>query len=76
MAKTKNPGMKRKLYKEDEKGKYLISGVCAGLADYSGLNVWLVRGLTVLAGACFGIGVMLYAVAMLVVPDKWDVLGR
>jgi phage shock protein C len=74
-AAKSGPGIKKKLYKEDEKGKYLIAGVCAGLAAYTGLNVWLVRCLTIVAGCVFGIGVLLYAVAMVMVPDKFDVLG-
>lgn len=76
MGKQAASGMKKKLYKEDEKGRYIIAGVCAGLADYTGLNVWLVRLLAIIAGACFGIGVLLYAVGMVLIPDKWDVVGK
>ncbi|MCV2883152.1 envelope stress response membrane protein PspC [Aestuariibacter sp. AA17] len=36
---------KRELYRISEKGK--IAGVCAGVAEYFGLEVWLVRILTV-----------------------------
>ena len=65
----------KKLYKEDEKGKYVISGVCAGLADYIGWPLWLVRLLTVISGFIFGIGVMLYALGMVFIPDKSDLHG-
>ena len=65
---------KKRLYKEDDSSRYLIAGVCAGLADYTGWPLWLVRLLTVAAGLCFGIGVMLYAVAMIFVPDKSDII--
>lgn len=68
-----NTQQNKRLYKEDDSKRYLIAGVCAGLADYSGWPLWLVRVLTVAAGLCFGIGVMLYAVAMIFVPDKSDV---
>lgn len=64
----------KRLYKEDDSKRYLIAGVCAGLADYTGWPLWLVRVLTVVSGCVFGIGVMLYAVAMIFVPDKSDVI--
>lgn len=64
----------KRLYKEDDSKRYLIAGVCAGLADYTGWPLWLVRVLTVAAGLVFGIGVMLYALAMIFVPDKSDVI--
>ena len=64
----------KRLYKEDDSKRYLIAGVCAGLADYTGWHLWLVRVLTVVSGCVFGIGVMLYAVAMIFVPDKSDVI--
>ena len=64
----------KRLYKEDDSKRYLIAGVCAGLADYTGWPLWLVRVPTVVSGCVFGIGVMLYAVAMIFVPDKSDVI--
>ncbi len=64
----------KRLYKEDDSKRYLIAGVCAGLADYTGWHLWLVRVLTVVCGCIFGIGVMLYALAMIFVPDKSDVI--
>ncbi|MBO7668287.1 MAG: PspC domain-containing protein [Firmicutes bacterium] len=64
----------KRLYKEDDSKRYIIAGVCAGLADYTGWPLWLVRVLTVVSGLVFGIGVMLYAVAMIFVPDKSDVV--
>ncbi|MBR2784015.1 MAG: PspC domain-containing protein [Firmicutes bacterium] len=64
----------KRLYKEDDSKRYLIAGVCAGLADYTGWPLWLVRVLTVAAGLCFGIGVMLYALGMVFIPDKSDVI--
>ena len=66
---------KTKLYKEDEKGKYVIAGVCAGISQHMGWPLWLVRLLAVISGLIFGIGVMAYAMAMVIIPDKTDVLG-
>jgi phage shock protein PspC (stress-responsive transcriptional regulator) len=47
----------------------LIGGVCSGLADYLGVDVTLVRVLTVLA-ALFSLGtvVVAYAVAWALMP--------
>jgi phage shock protein C len=48
----------------------MIGGVCAGVADYLGLDVTLVRVLAVL-GAIFGLGslVVAYVVAWLLMPE-------
>jgi len=48
----------------------VIGGVCAGVADYLGLDVTLVRVLAVL-GAIFGLGslVVAYVVAWMLMPE-------
>ena len=48
----------------------MIGGVCAGVADYLGLDVALVRVLAVL-GAIFGFGslIVAYVVAWLLLPQ-------
>ena len=48
----------------------MIGGVCAGVADYLGLDVTLVRVLAVV-GAIFGLGslVVAYVVAWLLMPQ-------
>ena len=48
----------------------MIGGVCAGVADYLGLDVTLVRVLAVL-GAIFGFGslIVAYVVAWLLMPQ-------
>ncbi|MFG0606922.1 envelope stress response membrane protein PspC [Vibrio mimicus] len=43
---------KRELYRDPYNGK--LAGVCAGLANYFGLEVWLVRILVVTAGLLSG----------------------
>ncbi len=49
-----------------------MAGVCAGLADYFGVDVNLVRlvfaGLTIFGG----MGVLLYAVAWLIIPEQGE----
>lgn len=49
----------------------MIGGVCSGVADYLGVDVTLVRVLTVL-GAIFGMGslVVAYAVMWLLLPEE------
>ena len=49
----------------------MLGGVCSGVADYLGVDVTLVRLLTVV-GAIFGLGslVVAYVVAWLLVPQR------
>ena len=48
-----------------------VSGVCAGVAKYFDLNVWLVRGLTIVAFLClpFAVG-LAYVLAILLLSYK------
>ncbi|RYG94949.1 MAG: PspC domain-containing protein [Alphaproteobacteria bacterium] len=48
-----------------------IMGVCAGLADYSGIDLMLIRVLTVLLTLC-GVGttIILYLLVGLLVPSN------
>ena len=53
----------------------MLAGVCSGLAEYTGLDVTLVRVLTVLAAVLgFGSVVVAYLVAWLLVPLDRDTL--
>ncbi len=60
----------KQLYRSRE-GR-IVAGVCAGLADYFGVDVNLVRlvfaGLTIFGG----MGVLLYAVAWLIIPEQGE----
>jgi phage shock protein C len=49
----------------------MIGGVCSGVADYFGIDVTLVRLLTVV-GAIFGLGslVVAYVVAWILIPER------
>jgi len=52
----------------------MIGGVCAGLADHLGLDVTLVRLLTVVVTVLgFGSVVIAYLVALVIVPKDVDV---
>lgn len=61
---------KRELLRDDTNGK--IAGVCAGIADYFGWELWLVRIITVSAFFLGGGGVvvMLYIAAWVVLEKK------
>ncbi len=62
------PSGKRLVRRSDDK---MIAGVCSGVADYLGIDVTLVRVLTVL-GAVFGLGslVVAYVVMWVLVPEE------
>jgi phage shock protein C len=56
-----------RLNKSDAK----IMGVCAGLADYSGIDLMLIRIATVLLTICgFGSTIILYLIVGLVAPSN------
>ena len=60
----------KKLYKSNNR---MICGVCAGLAEYLGIDptvvrlIWAALGLT-------GTGIVLYIIAALVMPENLDVM--
>lgn len=60
---------KRELYRDTENGK--ISGVCAGLANYFGSEVWLIRILVISAALLGGSFLVLLAyIAMTLMLEK------
>jgi len=62
--------IKRELLRDDSKGK--LAGVCAGVADYFGWELWLVR-VVVLSSVLLGFGgflVVLYFAGWLVLEKK------
>lgn len=63
----------KKLYKIKNEGKIL--GVCAGVAEYLGADVTLIRILWVLAVCALGTGIALYIIAALIMPDKSDIFN-
>ena len=54
-----------------DKSRGKIMGVCAGLADYSGIDLMLIRVLTVLLTLC-GVGstIILYLIVGLIAPSN------
>ena len=62
----------KKLYKIKDKGK--VTGVCAGIADLTKLDVTLVRILTFLLCWFYGTGLLIYILLAILLPDKKDIL--
>ncbi|MCK4577213.1 MAG: PspC domain-containing protein [Candidatus Marinimicrobia bacterium] len=61
------PG-KQRLYRSRSDRKLL--GVCGGLADYFQIDSTLIRVLWVAGSFLYGIGVLLYIVLVLALPDQ------
>jgi phage shock protein C len=66
---TEQPPSRTRFYRDKRNGKFL--GVCAGIADYTGLDVTLVR-ICMIAAVIMGSGapLLLYFIAAFMVPDK------
>ena len=56
-----------KLYRSSQ--NKMLAGVCAGVADFFGLDIKLVR-LVWLIALLFGAGAILYIILWIVVPEK------
>ena len=59
-----------KLYKSNNR---MICGVCAGIAEYLGIDPTVVRLLWAALGLT-GTGILLYIIAALVMPENMDVM--
>ena len=52
------------------KGEKKIFGVCSGLANYLDIDPTVMRIIFVLAFLAFGVGLLVYIVMALIMPDK------
>ena len=52
------------------KGEKKIFGVCSGLANYLDIDPTVMRIIFVLAFLGFGVGLLVYIVMALIMPDK------
>ena len=61
----------KKLTKSENK---VLAGVCAGLAEYMGMDITVMRILYALLTFCSAAfpGVLLYLIMALVMPEPWD----
>ncbi len=62
--------MQKKLYKSSTDKK--IDGVCAGIAEYAGMDPTVIRLLWILGTVFVGAGILAYIVAAIVMPRKPD----
>ncbi len=60
--------MQKKLYRSNN--DKMLCGVCAGIAEYFGVDATLVRLLFVLFTVLGGAGVLLYIIAAIVIPKE------
>jgi len=63
--------MSKKLYKNPSKKK--IAGVCQGVAEYFDLDPTLVRILWFVVAWFYGVGVGVYILMWIILPDKSEV---
>ena len=57
----------KKLYKSNNR---MICGVCAGVADYFGIDPTIVRVIWALLAFFYGTSILLYVIMALVVPEQ------
>jgi phage shock protein C len=78
-----NGGNGTKILARSQKGR-MVAGICAGIADYAGLDVTLVRVIvTVVSVFTGGAGVLAYLAAWMIIPGEGettsiaqDILGK
>ena len=63
-------GPKTRFYRDKVNGK--VCGVCAGISDYFGVDVTIIRIVFVAAAMLTGIGIPLYFIAAWIAPVKND----
>jgi len=78
-----NVGNGTKILVRSRKGR-MVAGICAGIADYSGLDVTLVRLMVAVVSVITGgAGVLAYLAAWMIIPGEGenasiaqDILGK
>lgn len=64
------PGAPRRVHRSST--NRWMAGVCGGLADYFRVDATLVRLLFVLLTICGGIGIPMYVLAWLIIPQEGE----
>ena len=62
--------MEKKLYRSKKDKK--ISGVCAGIAEFFGIDATIVRLIWAVAVVFCGTGILLYIIAALIMPENTE----
>jgi phage shock protein C len=65
--------MARRVYRMN--GGRMIGGVCAGLADYFDVDITLVRVVFVVLALVNGVGLILYIILWIILPEKRALTG-
>ncbi len=65
--------MAKKLYRSRKDRK--IAGVCGGLAEYLNVDPNIIRLITVIFILMVGVGLIVYIVAWIIIPEKPDVVS-
>ncbi len=60
----------KRLYRLQE--NKILGGVCSGIAAYSKMNVWLLRGIWILFSLLFCIGVLAYLILWMALPSSLE----
>jgi phage shock protein PspC (stress-responsive transcriptional regulator) len=67
---TNEPGTVRRLERKLD-GRW-IAGVCAGVADYFGVDVTIVRAVFAVLACFSGLGALIYVVGWALLPEEGD----
>lgn len=68
-SRYRNDPSRRRLYRDPDRGR--LFGVCAGIADYTGINLCFVRFVTIVAGLVwFPLVEIVYVVMGFVIPVR------
>ncbi len=62
------PSAGKRLYRPSRDRK--IAGVCAGFAEYLGIDVTVVRIVWLIMLICYGVGLMAYIIAWIAMPKE------
>ena len=57
----------KRLTRNSREGMFL--GVCAGIADYLGIDPTVVRVIALVTGLCGGVGLLGYLIAAFIMPE-------
>ncbi len=59
----------KKLYKSKNK---MVSGVCAGIAEFFNIDPTIIRVIWAILALCFGTGILAYVICALIIPEMPD----
>ncbi len=60
--------MKKRLYRS--KTNRILGGICGGIAEYLDVDPTIIRLIWVLITLVYGVGILAYLIAWLIIPEK------